>query len=55
MFAPYCPNHGHRVLLFVEDIVAVDATPLGIEVTYRCWCGYEGVWLSGRPVPERAA
>lgn len=48
MFSIHCPNHGFRVLLFSSDIEAVCNTRGYIEVHYRCFCGYRGVWLTGR-------
>lgn len=44
MFAPYCPVHGSRVLLFVENIEALERTDAGMKIHYRCNCGHEGVW-----------
>lgn len=52
MFDVYCPNHGCRVLLFSSDIEATANTREGIEVHYRCFCGYRGVWLTGRTKSE---
>jgi hypothetical protein len=46
-FAVDCPRHRTKVLLFTHDVTAVRTTPRGIEVHYRCFCGHEGVWLSG--------
>ena len=48
MFDIYCPEHGSRVLLFTNDIEEIRNTKRGIEVHYRCTCGYRGVWLTGR-------
>jgi hypothetical protein len=44
MFAPYCPVHGSRVLLSLDDIERLEHTSNGIAVHYRCLCGYRGVW-----------
>lgn len=52
MFDVYCPGHGSRVLMFPSDIEAIRNTREGIEVIYRCFCGYEGVWHSGRARKE---
>lgn len=54
MFDVYCPSHGSRVLLFSADIEAIRNTRGGIEVHYRCFCGYRGVWLTGRTRSEGA-
>lgn len=55
MFDVHCPNHGSRVLLFSSDIEATANTREGIEVHYRCFCGYRGVWLTGRRSAESKA
>lgn len=53
MFDLYCPDHGSRVLLFSRDIQDIRNTPEGIAVDYRCFCGYRGVWHTGRkPIEE---
>lgn len=52
MFDVYCPGHGCRILLFPSDIVKIRNTREGIEVNYRCFCGYEGVWHTGRTDSE---
>lgn len=48
MFDVYCPEHGSRILLFANDIEEIRNTENGVEVHYRCPCGYQGVWLTGR-------
>lgn len=48
MFDVYCPRHGCRVLLFPSDIQNIRNIPEGIEVNYRCFCGCEGIWHTGR-------
>lgn len=48
MFAPYCPVHGSRVLLFADNIESISNTAQGIDVYYRCNCGHTGVWRTGR-------
>lgn len=52
MFDIHCPNHGSRVLLFSSDIEAVHNIRGSIEVYYRCFCGYRGVWVTGRARSE---
>jgi hypothetical protein len=47
MFAVYCPNHGRRVLLSEEAILALELVEGGIELRYRCTCGYEGTCRTG--------
>lgn len=48
MLTPYCPLHRTRVLLSYSDLERILNTPAGIEVTFRCWCGYRGTCLTGR-------
>lgn len=48
VFAPYCPVHGSRVLLFSDNVEMVQNTPKGIHVYYECNCGHHGVWHPGR-------
>lgn len=48
MFAPFCPVHGTRVLLFADNIRSIRNTSEGINVYYRCNCGHAGVWQTGR-------
>lgn len=55
MFAPFCERHGARVLLTAHEITGMVRTPLGWEVSYRCYCGDEGVTLLGRPDLDQAA
>ena len=52
MFDVYCLGHGSRVLLFTRDIENVRNTSEGIEVHFRCFCGYQGVWRTGRRFAE---
>lgn len=44
MFAPYCPVHNSRVLLFADNIDAIHSTDHGMEIQFHCNCGYEGTW-----------
>lgn len=39
MFAPYCTQHGSRVLLGYESVVGIENTPLGPTILLRCHCG----------------
>lgn len=43
MFAPYCPQHESRVLLFADSIVALEQTDTGLRLWFKCTCGHEGV------------
>ena len=49
MFAPYCPEHGSRVLLPVDNIVDLSRMKTGILVHFRCTCGHTGTW-EAKPV-----
>jgi hypothetical protein len=54
MFAPYCPSHGSRVLLFEENIERIVRTGDGLQIAYRCNCGYQGLWCPGNPLSAAA-
>ena len=44
MFAPYCPTHRSRVLLFTDNIDAIAKGENGLIVRFHCTCGYQGTW-----------
>ena len=46
MFDVTCPRHGHRVLLF-SDQIRLENTTHGIEVHWTCSCGATGVEVLG--------
>jgi len=48
VFSAPCPNHGGLVLMSTRNIEALVNTDTGIELRYRCSCGYRGTWHSGR-------
>lgn len=48
MFAAHCPTSGRRVLLGLGHITAIRNTDDGIRVEYRCTCGGQGSYLTGR-------
>ncbi|CAN5820546.1 hypothetical protein BH23ACT11_BH23ACT11_31320 [soil metagenome] len=52
MFDVHCPGHGKRILLFASDIQNIRNTQEGIYLHYRCFCGYEGIWHTGRTKSE---
>ncbi len=54
MFAPYCPTHGSRVLLFDDNIERIVRTSNGLQIAYRCNCGYQGLWCPGDSGPAAA-
>lgn len=47
MFAPYCPTHGSRVLLFDDNIERIVRTSEGLQIAFRCNCGYQGMFCPG--------
>jgi hypothetical protein len=50
MFDVHCPRHGSTVLLGYSNIASFANTDRGIEVRFRCYCGYEGTWVTGARV-----
>lgn len=44
MFAPYCPVHKSRVLLFADNIESIYRSTDGLVVRYHCTCGHQGIW-----------
>lgn len=44
MFAPYCPTHNSQVLLFTENIDAIEKDEEGLSIRFHCTCGYQGTW-----------
>ena len=48
MFSVYCDRHHSRVLLTTRHIRRLRNGPDGIDVLFRCTCGHEGVWHTGR-------
>jgi len=47
MFTVHCPTHGGAVLLSERAITRLVNTPHGIEMHWRCFCGTEGIELTG--------
>jgi hypothetical protein len=54
MFDVDCPGCEARVLLGPRNITAMDNTDAGIVVRWRCRCGSEGSFLTGRPCDNPA-
>jgi hypothetical protein len=48
VFDVFCPRHGARVLLSAGNVENLRNTDRGIEVRFRCHCGYRGTWVTGR-------
>jgi hypothetical protein len=44
MFSVYCKHCGATLLLGPANILAVENTPDGIVVRFRCYRGHEGLW-----------
>jgi hypothetical protein len=55
MFDIYCPSHQARVLLGPRAIEALENTPDGIVLHWRCRCGARGTELTGRTTSRAAA
>jgi hypothetical protein len=53
MFDAICHRHGHRLLLSSRRILSITNDDLGIVVRFRCWCGDEGEYRTGRPRPRQ--
>jgi hypothetical protein len=47
VFDVFCPRHRARVLLSTRNLENVRNTERGIEVRFRCHCGYRGMWVTG--------
>lgn len=48
MFAVHCAGHGSRVILSNRHITNLRNTDHGIELSWRCPCGTEGMEVLGR-------
>jgi hypothetical protein len=53
MFDATCQRHRHRVLLSNRRILSIANDDAGILVRFRCWCGEEGEFRTGRPRPRQ--
>ena len=49
MFSVHCPRHGTRVLLSERRIEGIDPVDDGLVVRWRCRCGQDGQFHTGRP------
>jgi hypothetical protein len=54
MFAVHCPRHRSRVLLDTSAVDALEASPDGVVVHWRCSCGARGTTPAGSRRSERA-
>ncbi len=48
MFEIHCPHHQARVLLGPRAIEALETTPDGVVLHWRCRCGTRGTLTTGR-------
>ena len=48
MFTVHCPHHAATVLLGTSHIEAIDNSPAGPVVHWRCHCGTRGHLRTGR-------
>jgi hypothetical protein len=48
VFAPYCPTHHSRVLLFAENIDGIDNRDGCPTIHFHCTCGFVGTWRPDR-------
>jgi hypothetical protein len=55
MFTVHCPHHDATVLLGTTHIVAIDSSPTGPVVRWRCHCGTRGALRTGRAPVRRPA
>lgn len=55
MFDAYCPACRTRRLVFAGQIRGIRNGEAGIRVAYRCWCGADGTWTTGRRSAEDPA
>lgn len=58
MFDVNCPACERRQLVFASQVRGITNDERGIHVAYRCWCGAESTWTTGRrgaaaPAPAR--
>ena len=53
MFSVYCKHCGATLLLGPANIVAVQNTPDGIVVRFRCYRGHEGLWRNADDAARR--
>jgi hypothetical protein len=54
MFAIHCPTLDDVVLIWAAWLRGIRNSPRGIEVTFRCACRADAVWLTGSAVREPA-
>lgn len=52
MFAHDCSSCGKRQLIFTSQVTSLVNTDHGIEVGFRCWCGAEQSFVTGKAVSE---
>ena len=55
MFDHICSSCHRRQLIFPSQVTGVVNTASGIVVSYTCWCGAAGTWVTGKAAEESAA
>ena len=48
MMAVHCPVHEGTVLIWPSQLLGIHNSEHGIELTYRCHCGAQAIWHTGR-------
>ncbi len=55
MFSVHCPRHGAEVLIGTRAITGIDNRRSGMIVRWRCTCGHEGAFITGRAAGRRGS
>ncbi|MDY7101336.1 MAG: hypothetical protein S0880_09125 [Actinomycetota bacterium] len=55
MFTVHCDCVDGEMLLSESRITGMANTDVGIVVSYRCWCGRDGTFVTGRRAGRPAA
>ena len=48
MFDHKCTACDKRQLIFPTQVASVTNTDAGIVVAFKCWCGADQTWVTGR-------
>jgi len=54
VFDAYYPACQSRKLVFASQVRGIVNDEDGIHVVYRCWCGADSAWTTGRKARELA-
>jgi hypothetical protein len=52
VFDHVCSSCHRRQLIFPSQVTGVLNTPSGIVVSFTCWCGSAGTWVTGKAAAE---